>query len=153
MLTHSPPVRLPGAFRDQVYAIVGAIPPGRLMTYGGIAALIPPPKGVDVAGYERVRARWAGYALAACPDEIPWHRVVNAQGRISPRPGPGPHDQRALLEAEGVKFTDRGVIDLAAYVWEPQDGWLKRRRLMVSARSRVPAKTRPRRSRQPRTPA
>ncbi len=118
-------------FRDRVYAIVCAIPRGRVMTYGGIAALIPPPRDVDVAGYERVRARWVGYALAACSDEIPWHRVVNAQGRISRRPGFGPHEQRALLEAEGVKLTEDGRLDLSRFAWVPDETWLAEQKLMT----------------------
>lgn len=101
------------------------------MTYGGIAALIPPPRDVDVAGYERVRARWVGYALAACSDEIPWHRVVNVQGRISRRRGFGPHEQRALLEAEGVKLTENGRLDLSRYAWVPDETWLAERKLMT----------------------
>ena len=51
--THLAPV-----FRTQVYLVVRAIPAGRVMTYGQIAALIPPPPGVDLRGYEHVKARW-----------------------------------------------------------------------------------------------
>ncbi|MGH2621369.1 MAG: MGMT family protein, partial [Anaerolineales bacterium] len=61
------------AFAAKVYAIVRAIPPGRVMTYGGIAALIPPPPGTNWTGYARVRARWVGYAMAECPEDVPWH--------------------------------------------------------------------------------
>lgn len=139
------------AFADQVYAIVRAIPPGRVMTYGLIASLIPPPRDVDVAGYERVRARWVGYALAACPDEIPWHRVVNAQGRISRRPGFGPHEQRALLEAEGVNLSENGRLDLSRYAWLPDEPWLAERKLMTGRHDpsrrgtrKAPARTRSR---------
>jgi methylated-DNA-protein-cysteine methyltransferase-like protein len=111
----------PSSFRDQVYLIVQTIPPGRVMTYGQIAGLIPPPQGIDLPAYARVRARWAGYALADCPEDIPWHRVVNAQGGISPRPGHGPHIQRILLEQEGVIFDGNNRLDLAAYGWNPQE--------------------------------
>ncbi len=124
-------IPIPARFPEQVYAIVRVIPPGRVMTYGRIAGLIPPPGDVDVAGYERVRARWVGYALAACSDDIPWHRVVNAQGRISPRPGLGPHEQRALLGDEGVKFSENGNLDLGRYGWEPDATWLEERKLMA----------------------
>jgi methylated-DNA-protein-cysteine methyltransferase-like protein len=111
----------PASFRDQVYRIVRTIPPGRVMAYGQIASLIPPPQGIDLPAYTRIRARWAGYALADCPEDIPWHRVVNAQGGISPRPGHGPHIQRILLEEEGVIFDGNDRLDLAAYGWNPQE--------------------------------
>lgn len=134
--------RSSAGFRDRVYAIVRAIPPGRVMTYGRIAALIPPPRDVDVAGYERVRARWVGYALAACSDEIPWHRVLNAQGRISRRPGFGPHEQRALLEAEGVNLGEDGRLDLNRYVWVPDETWLAERKLMTGRHDPTRRRTR-----------
>ena len=106
-------------FRARVYEIVRSIPPGRVMTYGSIGALIPPPKTVDGAAYERIRARWVGYALSDAPQGLPWHRVVNAQGRISARHGLGPLAQRALLEGEGVAFDPRGQLELATLRWDP----------------------------------
>jgi methylated-DNA-protein-cysteine methyltransferase related protein len=114
--------RPPAAFISQVHRIVAAIPSGRVFTYGRIAGLIPPPAGVDPAGYERIKARWAGQALAACPDDLPWHRVVNAQGRISRHSGDGPDLQRNLLQAEGVILAD-GAIELGRYLWQPPDEW------------------------------
>lgn len=111
-------------YNTNVYVIARAIPRGKVMTYGGIAALIPPPKGIDRAAYTRVRARWVGYAMAACGDDVPWHRVINAQGRISKRQGHGPHNQRLLLEEEGVVFDPRERIVLKRYRWEPTVDWL-----------------------------
>ena len=90
------------------------------MTYGGIAALIPPPSGVEFAAYARIRARWVGYALRHCPEQLPWHRVVNAQGRISGRNGMGPALQRTLLEDEGIAFDPSNGLDLEALCWEPE---------------------------------
>lgn len=116
--THLAPV-----FRTQVYQVVRAIPAGRVMTYGQIAALIPPPPGVDLRGYEHVKARWVGYAMAECPEEVPWQRVVNARGRISLRPGEGPEVQRLLLSDEGVVVGEDGRIDLSRYTWEPGQEW------------------------------
>jgi methylated-DNA-protein-cysteine methyltransferase-like protein len=130
MTPAKPPRRLPTPpdhFRQRIYQIVGAIPRGRVITYGALAAFIPPPAGLDWAAYGRIRARWAGYALADCPDDLPWQRVVNAQGKISPRPGHGPHVQRLLLEEEGVEFGKDGRLDLARYGWEPALGWRRRR--------------------------
>jgi methylated-DNA-protein-cysteine methyltransferase-like protein len=115
--------RPPALFVARVHQIVAAIPPGRLLTYGRIAEWIPPPPGVDPAGYHRIKARWAGQALAACPDDLPWHRVVNAQGRISARPGEGEKLQRTLLQAEGVILSDSNRIDLGQYLWHPPEAW------------------------------
>jgi hypothetical protein len=57
--------------------------------------------------------------MAACPEGIPWQRVVNARGQISPRPGA--EGQRALLEQEGIQFDDRLRIDFKKYRWEPDE--------------------------------
>ncbi len=122
--------RLSSAFRAQVHAIVRAIPTGRVMTYGSVAALIPPPGGIDWLAYRRIRARWVGYALAACPEELPWQRVINGQGRVSPRPGHGPHAQRTLLEGEGVIFDSQGKVDLQRFGWQPSGRWRSGRGLL-----------------------
>ncbi len=107
------------AFDSRVYAIVRRIPAGRVVTYGMIASMIPPPPQIDPLAYEKVRARWVGYAMARCPDRLPWHRVINAQGKISQRPEPNPSLQRHLLEEEGVKFDGHDCIDLRTFGWEP----------------------------------
>jgi methylated-DNA-protein-cysteine methyltransferase-like protein len=108
------------AHREAIFEIVQQIPEGRVMTYGGIASLIPPPAGTDFLAYSRIRARWVGYALKRCPEHLPWHRVVNAQGSISSRHGVGPALQRSLLEDEGVAFDQHGRLDLDALYWEPE---------------------------------
>lgn len=98
---------------EAFYEVVRSVPPGRVATYGQVAALAGLPG----------RARQVGYALAALPDDsdTPWHRVVNAQGRVSRRPGSPVSEriQRAALEAEGVGFDDSERVDLRAYRWEP----------------------------------
>ncbi len=104
-------------FDKAVYAICRAIPRGKVMTYGDIAAFIPPPPGMDPLGYDRIKARWVGYALASCPEDVPWYRVVNSRGQISSRPT-SPL-QQALLEEEGVRFKTPGRLALAAYRWSP----------------------------------
>ncbi len=99
----------------RIWGVVKRIPRGRVATYGQIAA---------IAGMPR-HARQAGYALAALPEnvKIPWHRVINAQGRISLRLrhwDSGSDDlQRILLEAEGVVFSGGGKVDLKKYQWVP----------------------------------
>lgn len=100
---------------ERIYAIVAAIPEGRVATYGQVAAL------AGLAGH----ARQVGYALHALPDgsPLPWHRVINAHGEISPRSGPGWVEgyQRHLLEEEGVAFDRRGRADLARFRWDPDE--------------------------------
>lgn len=95
---------------EQIYTVVKQIPEGQVATYGQIATL---------AGYYR-QARQVGYALHAVPsDDIPWHRVINAQGKISLNLEMGGAVQRKLLESEGVVFTAAGVILLRTYQWSP----------------------------------
>ncbi len=97
---------------ESYYAIIRAIPAGRVMTYGDVAAY---------AGWPR-QARRVGYALAALKDEtVPWWRVINARGEISYRVRGGfAHDaQRARLEAEGVEFDLEGRVDLGRYRHHP----------------------------------
>jgi methylated-DNA-protein-cysteine methyltransferase-like protein len=125
------------AFQEQVYEIVQSIPPGRVMTYGGIAALIPPPADMPLPSYRRVRARWAGYAMRKCPEELPWHRVVNAEGKISPRLGHGPHVQRLMLQEEEVVFDNQGCIDLEACRWFPATDWLIARGFLPPAKGKA----------------
>ena len=96
-----------------IWKTVRRIPAGRVATYGQIATL------AGIPGH----ARQVGYALHALPDDsrVPWHRVINAAGQVSPRATPG-YDrlQRALLEAEGVEFGPGGRISLRRYRWRPR---------------------------------
>ncbi len=105
------------AYYASVWEIVRQIPRGRVATYGQIAALIPPPTGVSDKDYQAWGARWVGGAMANCPADVPWQRVINSQGKISLRRGGGYERQRALLEAEGVTFDDLGRVDLQRYGW------------------------------------
>ena len=102
-------------FYQRVYDLVRQIPQGRVMTYGQIAVLLGKPTA----------SRAVGYALHCTPagQRIPWQRVINSQGKISPR-GAGdklhePPLQRILLEAEGIEFNAQGKIRLKQYLWEP----------------------------------
>lgn len=110
----------PKDFNVRVWQVVRQIPPGKVMAYGQVGALIPTPEGMSLKDYDAFRARWVGGAMAACPEGVPWWRVVNAQGKISPRPGA--EEQRALLEAEGVTFDEKNRIDLAHFGWNPDSG-------------------------------
>jgi len=111
----------PKAYNAQVYEIVRQIPAGRVMTYGQIAAILLPPAGVDPATYAQLSPRWVGTAMAQCPDDVPWQRVINSQGKVSPRPGFGPTVQRKLLEQEGVVFDEHERVDLKRYGWRPRE--------------------------------
>lgn len=107
-----------------VWKIVRLIPTGKVSTYGQIGAYIPAPHGVLPDDYIANRARWVGYAMAASPGDVPWQRVVNAQGKISARQGA--KEQRRLLEAEGVVFDARERIDLDSFGWSgPSSDWLR----------------------------
>ncbi len=117
------------AFNNLVWEIVRQIPPGKVAAYGQIAALIPPPNGMDPKSYLAFGARWVGGAMAACPSDVPWQRVINAQGKVSPRPGA--EHQRQLLESEGVMFDDRERVDWKRFRWDgPDEAWCKARGLV-----------------------
>jgi len=111
----SPPDPL--AFNTRVWEIVRQIPRGKVCAYGQIAMMIPLPEGVEANEYRAVGARWVGAAMAACPDDVPWQRVINAQGKVSIRRGGGQLRQRQLLEEEGVEFDDHDRVDLKKYGW------------------------------------
>ena len=109
----------PNAFQSQVWELVRRIPRGRVATYGQIALMLPPPAGVEPEAYRAFGPRWVGGAMAACPDDVPWQRVINSKGEISPRPGA--EKQRELLEEEGVVFNDKDRVDLKKYGWTGSD--------------------------------
>ena len=97
---------------ERIYAAVRRIPRGRVASYGQVAAL---------AGLPR-HARLVGYALHRLPSSttVPWHRVVNAAGRISKRAfAEDGLLQRMLLEAEGVRFRADGRVAMDDCGWPP----------------------------------
>ena len=109
----SPPNQ--AAYYEQVWELVRQIPEGKVATYGGIAKMLPPPQGVEIEAYAAFGPRWVGGAMANCPDEVPWQRVINAKGEISQRPGA--QRQKELLLKEGVIFNEKGRIDLKKFGW------------------------------------
>ncbi|MEB3172334.1 MAG: methylated-DNA--[protein]-cysteine S-methyltransferase [Cyanobacteriota bacterium] len=102
------------SFDQRVYAAVALVPWGQLATYGQIAELI--------GAYGC--ARQVGWALRRLPlpASIPWHRVVNAQGRISMSLGREGSDwmQIELLRAEGIPVDAQGRLPLRRYLWSPE---------------------------------
>lgn len=101
------------AAQRSIVSWIRKIPRGRVATYGQIAAL---------AGYPR-NARQVGTVLRSLPEDsgVPWHRVVNAQGRVSDR-GNGTAEglQRFLLRSEAVELDDSDRIDLTEFQWKPR---------------------------------
>ena len=97
-------------FREQVYAYVAEIPPGRVMTYGQLAAL---------AGHPRA-ARIVGGIAHFGPENLPWHRVVNKQGRLAGAFPGGRTEQGCRLEAEGVAVSGEFVVSIESLLWYPQ---------------------------------
>jgi methylated-DNA-protein-cysteine methyltransferase-like protein len=100
---------------DLIFAIVRQVPRGRVATYGQVAR---------IAG--RCSAQMVGFALASLAscserqnfEEVPWQRIINAKGKVSPHGfGMGGFIQRQLLEEEGVAFDSEGVIDLERFGW------------------------------------
>ena len=98
---------------QRIYALVRQIPPGYVTSYGRLGQLLG------------CTARTIGFAMAALPSgsDVPWQRVINSQGKVSPRTdGEGNILQRDLLEAEGLCFDHRQRIDFAKYGWDfPED--------------------------------
>jgi methylated-DNA-protein-cysteine methyltransferase-like protein len=95
----------------RILSVVRRVPYGRVATYGMVA---------ELAGFPR-QPRLAGYALRHADDSVPWHRIVNARGEISPRAqSDSVHLQRKLLEMEGITFNEAGRIDLKRYRWRPR---------------------------------
>ncbi len=95
----------------RIYSVVRRIPRGRVATYGQIA---------DLAGLPK-QPRLVGYALHSLAEgsEVPWERVINARGEVSPRTAPGGDlVQQQLLEAEGVSFNLYGRVDLKKFQWK-----------------------------------
>jgi methylated-DNA-protein-cysteine methyltransferase related protein len=95
---------------ETVYRVVRRIPAGRVCTYGRVAELTGNPGAVRAVG-------WALSALHGPDSGVPWHRVVNAQGRLSLRDEADVYLQQKLLESEGVIFDQAGRIDLSACGW------------------------------------
>ncbi len=107
-----PPGSARETFYDQVYAFVRLVPNGRVVTYGQVAVLLGAPTA----------SRAVGYALHNLPggSDVPWWRVINAQGRISLKGrGTSADLQLAMLKDEGVSFDDTDRTLLSDFRWWP----------------------------------
>ena len=97
-------------FFDGVYRLLALVPYGKVVSYGQIAAWLGQPRA----------ARTVGWALHGLPDGsgLPWHRVINVQGRITtPCQEHTAARQRELLELEGIVFERDGRVDMKVYRW------------------------------------
>ena len=108
-----------GAGEPRIAAVIRQVPAGEVATYGPVAFVL----GLG-------SARIVGRALAKLPagQEVPWHRVINSQGKISDRKDGGDGDlrQRRLLQAEGVRFDVQGRVDFKTVAWRgPGWQWLE----------------------------
>lgn len=97
-------------FLIQIFAVIHQIPRGKVTTYGEIA------KRAGYLGY----ARHVGKALGNLPQQtkLPWHRVINGQGKIS-LTGKDLARQRSKLIAEGIEVSEEGKLSLRKYQWQP----------------------------------
>ena len=122
------------SFFATVWDIVCQIPAGKVSSYGQIASMIPPDGDMDAQRMKNLAPRWVGTALRKTPrgKSIPWHRVINSQGKISFSIGSAQaKEQRQLLEAEGVVFDLRDKVDFAIVAWQgPEEAYLAKKELL-----------------------
>lgn len=99
--------------RDDIYAVVRATPPGRVTTYGAIAAVLGMKSGARLVG-------WALNQANALALDVPAHRVVNRNGELTGKAHfPTPDAMQERLEAEGVEIIDDKVVDFERLFWDP----------------------------------
>lgn len=98
-------------YRERVFKFVRRIPRGKVMTYGQLAAILG----------EGYTPRTVGFVMHSAEGDLPWHRVINAQGACSTGGILLPtNKQQLMLEREGVKFDEKGRCDLQQYAWMPR---------------------------------
>lgn len=100
-------------FHQKVYKVVRKIPKGKVTSYGFIATLLGKPRA----------ARQVGWALFNMTEDlkIPWWRVINSKGYISIKNPNAPKElQKHLLEKDGIKVSDKFMVDLDKYLWRPK---------------------------------
>jgi len=102
---------------ERIWRQVASVPRGRVATYGQIARMAGLINGARTVGWA-LRALPHGHRVKGRP--VPWHRVINAQGSISPRGWNGGGEasrQAAALRREGIVLRPGGRIDLRRYRW------------------------------------
>lgn len=109
------------AFTKKVLQNIAKIPKGKVATYKQIAALSGKPQG----------SRAVAWILHSCSTryKLPWHRVLNAQGRISfEKNSHNFRKQKRTLESEGISFTDDGQLNLSKFQWKKRPAKIKNSR-------------------------
>jgi len=109
--SHPPSIKTALSPMEKIWHIVAMIPEGNVSSYGKVA---------DYAGLPG-RARFVSKALKMAPSHLslPWHRVINSQGKISfPMNTPPFREQVQLLTIEGILIT-KGKIKLTQFEWKP----------------------------------
>jgi len=97
---------------SRIFEAVSLVPKKKVSTYGQIAKIV------------NCSPRVVGYAMHTIKEEdnIPWFRVINSKGKISfPKDSEGYFCQRAILESEGIIFSEKGKINLKKFGWIPQN--------------------------------
>ena len=96
-------------FTQKVIQLIKDIPEGKVLTYGAVAALAGNPRA----------ARQVSRILHSCSKKynLPWHRVINSEGKISLPLQNGYAKQKLLLKKEGVQFNQDDHIDLDEFIW------------------------------------
>lgn len=97
-------------FRQRVEALVRQIPPGRVMTYGQLAALCGNARAARIVG---------GIAHFGDPS-LPWQRVVNKQGGLATGYPGGKAGHKQVLEGEGVIVDKEYRVDVNSLLWSPK---------------------------------
>lgn len=100
-------------FFSKVYEVVKQIPPGRVTSYGAIAACLGTPGSARMVG-------WAMNASHHASEFIPAHRVVNRNGLLTGKHHfDTPHAMQELLESEGIQVVDEQIVDFKRVFWDP----------------------------------
>ena len=100
-----------GSFSERAKKIIKKVPRGKVATYGQVATLAGNPRGAR----QVVRLLHS----SSESDKLPWHRIINREGKVSLRPGRGYELQRQMLQDEGIVFAENGTIDLDRFQWSP----------------------------------
>lgn len=107
------PAEEDGGFFERVYQVVLLIPPGRVSTYGAIAAYLGSPDAARMVG-------WAMNQSHTHPEFIPAHRVVNRAGLLTGKHHfQGKNLMQELLENEGAIVVDNRIVNFDDLFWDP----------------------------------
>jgi len=107
-------------FYEQAYRVIQCIPVGKVTSYGRVARMLGRPGAARAVGYALNSLKHHDRNNPYTSDTVPWHRVINSQGKISTRHNrSAAEEQAAKLRAEGVHVSDDMHVDMDVYLWEP----------------------------------